>query len=229
MMNTKIYFLTAGFCSALFTAQVGINTSAPTATLDVNGTARIRTSTPIPVSDPLDKIMIFDDAFNVRSVDVKRIFEESPRNSTIVKGVGGQGFSVLSLSLLGGWQKASFPLEEIDENGDFDLITQEFTAPHSGIYNAYFFMELASLLSASDLGIGIFKVSTATGTTELLSQKSFLNVSVLGINVSPPTRSTQTTVKLNQGDKIVFGVKVPLINSNLLSNSKANFSIWRMK
>lgn len=228
-MKKKLLLFSACFGFLLFKCQVGINTTVPMATLDINGTTKIRDASPIPISEPLDRVMIFDTNSIVRSIDVQRIFKESPRSTSIVKGTGGSGFSVLSLTLLNGWQKANFAVEEIDEGGDFDMTSQEFTAPEDGIYNIYFFIESASVISASTLGAGIFKIDGDTGNRTLLAEESFLNVSVLGINVSPPTRSTQTIVKLNKNDKIAFGVKIPLININLLTNSKANFSILRLK
>ncbi|KAA2215699.1 hypothetical protein [Chryseobacterium sediminis] len=228
-MNFKFYFFVIGLFSSFFYCQVGINTSDPTATLDVNGNTRIRTALVLPDTESANKIMAFDSNNLVSTIDLNRIFSNSPNGQTIIKGLGGAGFSVLPLSLLSGWQKVSFPVLEIDEGLNFNSTNQEFTAPKTGIYNLYFFLDMASLSSASTLGAGIFKVDGTTGITSLLSEESFLNISVLGINVSSPVRKTQTIVKLNAGDKIVFGMKAPLLDIGLFANSKASFTIWRMK
>lgn len=228
-MDTKFLFLVIGLCSCLFQSQVGINTSDPTASLDVNGNTRLRMADTLPVSESVNKILVFDSENVVHTTDLGRIFSRSPNGESIVKGVGGAGFSVLSLNVLSGWQKVIFPNIEIDEGLNYNTSAQEFTAPETGIYNVYFFVEMASILSATTLGAGIFKKLASTGSVSLISEESFLNVSLLGINVSPPVRKTQTIIKLNQGDKITFGMKVPLTDIGLFTNSKASFAIWRMK
>ena len=75
--------------------------------------------------------------------------------------------------------------------------------------------------------IGIFK--EASGVTTLVADETYeaLSVSILGIGVtSPPTRSAQTLVKLNQGDRIYFGIQ----SSNLIvfNNAEAQFSIHQV-
>lgn len=197
--------------------------------LDVNGNARVRVAPVLQATESIDKIMVFDSNNIINTVDSNRIFEKSPYGQSIIKGVGGNGFSVLSFNLLSGWQKVSFPVLEINEGLNFSATNQEFIAPETGIYNVYFFLEMASLLSTSTLGAGIFKINSGSSTAVLISDESFLNVSVLGVNVSPPVRKTQTIIKLNKGDKIVFGAKVPLADIGLFNNSKALFTIWRMK
>ncbi len=227
-MNTKFLCIVMGLIGSVTYGQVGINTEDPKASLDVNGNVRIRTTPVLPSAQDL-KVMVLDDENVVNTTDLSNIFERAPTANTIIKGTGGTGFSVLSLSLLNGWQKVSFPTLEIDEGLDFNTSTQEFTALEKGIYHIYFNIEMASLLSASTLGAGIFKIKSGTNTAVLISEESFLNVSVLSINVSPPVRKTQTIVKLDAGDKIVFGIKIPLTDISLFNNSKAAFTIWRMK
>ncbi|MFP3507779.1 hypothetical protein, partial [Burkholderia sp. SIMBA_062] len=87
-------------------------------------------------------------------------------------GIGGNGFSVLSLNLLSGWQKIYFPTLEINEGLNFNVTNQEFIAPETGIYNVYVFIEMASLLSASTLGAGIFKINSGSSTAALISDES---------------------------------------------------------
>ena len=87
---------------------------------------------------------------------------------------------------------------------------------------------MTSIVSVSDLGVGIFKFSG--GTTTLIADESYesLSVTILGIGVtSPPVRSTQTLVKLVAGERIYFGIK----SNNLLvfNNAQAQFSIFQVK
>ncbi|MGU3376981.1 hypothetical protein [Chryseobacterium sp. M5A1_1a] len=217
-----------GIFFSIFKGQVGINTQNPMATLDVNGDVRIRKVDTLASSEIVNKLLVLNDNNVVNQIDFSRI--QSSIGNTIVKGVGGTGFSLLSISLLNGWLQASFPLLEIDDGNNYNLTQQEFTAPSSGVYDVYFFLEMASLISVSTMGIGIFKIDGISGIRTLLSEESFVNVNVLGIGVSPPTRSTETLVKLNAGDKITFGMRgLALANIGLLENSKAQFFILRVR
>lgn len=200
-------------------AQVGVNTTTPTATLDVNGDVVIQN---VPNCDEsvTNKILVHNSSNNrVEAINLQKSF---------VKGIGGTGFSILSLTILSGWNKVSFPTLEFDENGDFNLTTQTFTAPMNGIYNISVYVKMNSLVSISSFGVGIFKENS--GGTQLIADESYksLDVTILGIGVtSPPTRSTQTLVKLNQGDKIHFGIKSS--DLTILNNGEAQFSIFQVK
>lgn len=200
-------------------AQVGVNTTTPTATLDVNGDVVIQ-DVPYCDENVTNKILVLNNSNNrVEAINLPKSF---------IKGNGGTGFSILSLTILSGWNKVSFPTLEFDENGDFNLTTQTFTAPMNGIYNISVYVKMNSLISLSSFGVGIFKESS--GHTNLIADETYqaLSVSILGIGVtSPPTRSTQTLVKLNQGDKIHFGIKST--DLTILNNGKAQFSIFQVK
>ncbi|MFP3835618.1 hypothetical protein [Chryseobacterium sp. SIMBA_028] len=228
-MKTKTLFLIMlGIFFSILHGQVGINTQDPKATLDVNGDVRIRKVDTLASSQIVNKLLVLNDNNVVNQIDFSRI--QVNIENAIVKGVGGTGFSLLSISLLNGWLQASFPILEIDDGNHYNLTQQEFTAPSSGVYNVHFFLEMESLLSVSTIGIGIFKIDGISGIRTLLSEESFANVNVLGIGVSPPTRSTETLVKLNAGDKIIFGMKgIALANIGLLENSKAQFFILQVR
>ncbi|MGV7107190.1 C1q-like domain-containing protein [Flavobacterium sp. U410] len=200
-------------------SQVGVNTTSPNAMLDVNGDVIIQN---VPDASPstTDKILVLNNTNNrVEAIKLPKSF---------VKGVGGSGFAILSLTLLSGWNKISFPSLEFDENADFSLTNQSFTAPMDGIYYITVYIKMTSLINLSNFGVGIFKDSS--GTIQLIADETYdsLSVTILGIGVtSPPTRSTQTLVKLNQGDKVYFGTKSS--NLTILNNAEAQFSIHQVK
>jgi len=148
---------------------------------------------------------------------------------------GTTGFSILSLNLLNGYNAVKFPDagKAFDENDEYDETTASFTAKQDGIYDIFVQADSKGLISASEFGVGIFKIDGTTNVTSLVAEERFLsvNVSVLLINldVSPPTRSTQTLVKLKAGDKIIFGVKVPLLTLNLAGSTQTYFTIHQVK
>ena len=202
-------------------AQVGINETDPKATLDINGDLIIKN---VPeLTDPFDKILTLNGSTNRVEYTNAPIAPKS-----YLKGKGGIGFTVLGATLISGWNQISFPAIEFDENVDYNTTNQYFEAPVDGIYNVYVYVKMTSLVNVSDLGVGIFK--NASGVTTLIADESYesLSVSVLGIGItSPPTRSTETLVKLNTGDRIYFGIK----SNNLLvfNNAEAQFSIFQLK
>lgn len=199
-------------------SQVGISITNPQAMLDINGDLIIRD---VPIQNTESYKVL-----TLNNTDNRVEYFYKPKS--FLKGVGGSGFSILTLTILGGWNKISFPTLEFDENEDFDLTNQTFTAPMDGIYNVSVYVKMTSLVNLSSFGVGIFKETS--GTTELIADETYqaLSVSILGIGVtSPPTRSTQTLVKLTQGDKIYFGVKSS--DLTILNNAEAQFSIFQVK
>lgn len=199
-------------------SQVGINLTDPQATLHVDGDVIVET---VPkLTTPLTKTLTLNATDNrIEYTDAAKSF---------VKGVGGTGFTVLGATLISGWNQISFPTISFDENSDYNTTSQYFVAPLDGIYNISVYVKMTSIVSVSDLGVGIFKFSG--GTTTLIADESYesLSVTILGIGVtSPPVRSTQTLVKLVAGERIYFGIK----SNNLLvfNNAEAQFSIFQVK
>lgn len=80
-MKKKYFAFVAIATSLMSYAQsgnvVGINTSQPTHTLDVNGTARIRTLTPNTFDPSVDKIVVATDKGVLKSVEFKNISSSS--------------------------------------------------------------------------------------------------------------------------------------------------------
>ncbi|MCO6176119.1 hypothetical protein NHF50_13790 [Flavobacterium sp. NRK F10] len=216
--TAKLFLLSFLFFFTKSWSQVGVNTITPNATLDVNGDVIIQD---VPKADKstTDKVLVLNSADNrVEAMNFPKSF---------VKGVGGSGFSILSLSLLSGWNKVSFPALEFDENSDFDTVNQYFTAPMDGIYHISVYVKMTSLINISSFGVGIFRETS--GMTTLVADETYeaLSVSLLGIGItSPPTRSAQTLVKLNQGDRIYFGIQSS--NLTIFNNAEAQFSIHQV-
>ena len=122
---------------------------------------------------------------------------------------------------------------EFDENNEYDAATSTFTAKQDGIYSIFMQADSKGLISAAEFGVGIFMTDPMTNTTTLLSEERYLSVNIniilLQLDVSPPTRSTQTLVKLKAGEQIRFGLKVPLLSLNILSSTQTSFTIHQVK
>ena len=54
------------------------------------------------------------------------------------------------------------------------------------------------------MGLAVYKSDAGGSNLIKFAEERFLNFSVLGINVSPPTRSVSTLVELSAGEEISF-------------------------
>lgn len=207
-----LYFI---FYLTPFFAQVGIDTTLPTASLDVNGNLRVRTLTSTSNNSAAkDSILVSDNLGNIKRVSSKTVIESHLK--TFIKG-SFSGSTDISLTLASGTKKIPFNLEEFDENDEFNTTTNTFTATQSGIYAINVAIKTTSSISiALDFGVAILKNGT------VINRNSFANIGVLGINVTPPVRSVQTLVSLNSGDTINFNIicNIVSLSLDLLSNKE---------
>lgn len=207
-----LYFI---FYLTPFFAQVGIDTTLPTASLDVNGNLRVRTLTSTSNNSAAkDSILVSDNLGNIKRVSSKTVIESHLK--TFIKG-SFSGSTDISLTLASGTKKIPFNLEEFDENDEFNTTTNTFTATQSGIYSINVAIKTTSSISiALDFGVAILKNGT------VINRNSFANIGLLGINVTPPVRSVQTLVSLNSGDTINFNIicNIVSLSLDLLSNKE---------
>lgn len=215
-MKMKLISLLLALCPFCLCAQVGIGTTSPTATLDVNGTLRIRqTDLNLSDSSAKDSVLVVNRIGDVSRVSARQIVNSYLK--TFVKG----NFSTTSdknLSLSSGTKRVPFDAEEIDLNNEFDTSTNTFTAKQSGIYAVNVQIKAVSTLGiALNFGIGILKNSS------IIARNTFANVGVLGVNITPPFRSTQTLVELAAGDTIKFNLYCDLVNIGVLGTKEDCF------
>lgn len=209
-----IFFILISVFSKL-NAQIGINTTSPNATLDVNGNTIIRSISPATANE-CDKILVVNSSENeVKSINLPKSY---------VKGIGGSGLSVLSVSLFSSWKKVTFATISFDENSDYNTTNHFFVAPMNGIYSITFYIKMNSILSLSDVGAGILKDSGGTFSVE--ANETFSSFNLVGIQTTP-IRKTSTLVKLNAGDKIYFCVKSS--NLTIFANTEAQFTVQQVK
>lgn len=222
-MKKKLTLLVLFFVSAIspLLAQVGINTENPLASLDINGDLKVRT---VAVDNTSTDILVLG-ADN--AVHRNTTFMSSYGARPFVGATGGTTITLLSLTLLGGWNKIPFSAEEFDLHDNYNnTSTYEFVAPQAGLYRIYVQFETTGLVSAGDVGVAIFKKASGASTYTLLAEETYLNVSVAVVGgVSPPTRKVSKLVKLAANDVIAFGAKVPLLTVTLVGGSKSFFTI----
>lgn len=200
-MNLKLFYLLFFITTSSLFSQVGINTLSPTATLDINGDLRIRTITEELVPDVAkDSLLVISRDGIVKSMPAKEAIKAGV--PTAVKGSFSSG-GLINLSLLSGSVLLPFDNEDFDENNEYDTSTYTFTAKQDGIYSVATQIKASSTISvATNFGVRILHNGT------VISRNSFANIGVTiivtTINVTPPTRQTQTLVQLSEGDTITF-------------------------
>ncbi|MCB0457388.1 MAG: hypothetical protein KDC91_06555 [Flavobacteriaceae bacterium] len=178
-------------------SQVGINTTVPAATLDINGDLAIRTVPVEPNKDiAKDSILVISKEGIVKTISARDIISKGI--PSIAKG----NFSTpgaVSVSLLTGTAILPFDNEEFDLNNEYDTSTYTFTAKQDGIYQVYVQIETNSAIGvATNFGVSIRHNGTMIATS------NFANVGIAGVNVTPPFRSTSTFIQVITGDTINF-------------------------
>ncbi|RRJ90488.1 hypothetical protein [Flavobacterium macacae] len=202
-------------------SQIGIETAQPTAMLDINGNMRIRNIPSISrESVAKDSILTSNITGNSHRVSSKTVVYSHKKSYVAGFFAGGES---PSLSLTSSRAKIPFNAKEIDLNNDFNVLTNTFTAPHSGIYRIG-----VQIVSTSAVGVTTdFGVQIVKNGTAILARSSFANIGVVvlfvNINVTQPLRNLSTTVSLNAGETITFETKSALLNISLLGNNDENF------
>lgn len=222
-------------------SQVGINTETPITALDINGDLRVAT---VPTNTTSQNVLVLGINNVVSQNTVANLMGSASGLKSFVRAAGGSSTSLISLAtdiLTAGWFQIAMPVEDFDintdvttrPNGDYNITTSEFTAPVTGLYEIFVQFKTSSVVSAAEVGVGIFKRNSGATDFTLVAEETYLsvNVSVLTIDldVSPPTRKTQTLVQLNAGDTIIFGAKVPLVSVTLLGGTNTYFTINQVR
>jgi hypothetical protein len=208
-------------------SQVGIGTTNPTASLDINGNLRIRSIQ--EETNPkiaIDSVLVMSRDGTVNRIASKVIYESNIK--TAIRGsFSGSGDITLTL----GSNVATIPFNtlDFDTNSEFNTTTHTFTAKQDGIYQVYAQINSSAALGlATNYGIQILKGST------VIAQQNFANVHIgvlsLSIDVTPPVRSVQTLVQLSEGETISFQLFTNLLSVDLLgSKTDSFFSIHQIR
>ena len=195
-------------------SQVGINTTLPTASLDVNGDLRLRVDleeSNIDVSK--DSVLVIS-----RDGTVKRIPSKKIVNSALVSAVKGNfsttGSVGISLGVGLTYTTIPFNSEQFDYNDEFDTATNIFTAKQDGLYDVGVQINSSGALPVStNYGVCIIKNGS------VVAQENYSNISGFSINLTPPVRKAKTIVKLSAGDTIYFQIYSNLTSVNLVGDA----------
>lgn len=215
-------------------AQVGINTTNPTATLDVNGNLKIR-EVPQVLALPGYQIMAVNQgSFEVAEVDPQILLSAANTNSSVYSAAKNGGITLLALSLFGNWKQINFTLTDkrLGISTLFSENDYSYVVPSSGVYAVSFYFRYGNGLQSSVLtgnpGIGIIKNSGGAFTTLDTRQFSGINLGIVALTVSESVINSLYT--LQAGDKLYFGLSgSSVLNLSVLgSNTNTSFSVYKV-
>lgn len=213
----------------LISAQIGIYTENPQATLDVNGDFRIKS---VPKDTISEEIIVLNNQNIVNKNSIKNLISKEIVLKSYVKAIAKDS-TLFDTIPIKGWYKVLMPIVDFDENNDYNEETSEFKAPETGFYCIYVQLKTSNMLATDEVGVGILKKDGSTSTYSLLGKQIYHNVNILigseHVTTSPPTRSTETIAELNKGDVIIFGAKLPSEDLSLVGGASTFCSIYEIK
>ncbi|AYZ11407.1 hypothetical protein EGY05_05475 [Chryseobacterium arthrosphaerae] len=233
-MKTKIYSLLFACATLPLLSQVGINTTTPTATLDVNGTLKVR-DTPAATALPGYQVL----AINQGSSEVYKMDPlllmagGSTSNTTVYAAKKSTTLSVLSVGVFpGGFKALNFKATDrtVGNAALFDDNDGSYIIPSTGVYAVGFAFKYATGLVASLLsegGIGIAR--TRGGTSAIIDSSMFSGLNILVTGLSFADTRINSLYSFQAGDKINFGtIETGLLNLGALSTSNASIYIYKV-
>lgn len=232
-MKTKIYSLILAFSAIPVFSQVGINTSSPSASLDVNGTVKVR-SIPATTALPGYQILALNQGSSqISSVD-PQVLLNANTNSSAYAAKKTTGISLLSLGLFpSGFRAVNFLAAErtMGLPALFSDTDNTYTIPTNGIYAVGFTFRFGTGVQASLLanspGIGILRTRGGVATT--IDSRPFGGIDVLLLSLTISESNMNSIYAFQAGDKITFGlVGSTALDVGLLTSSAGSFYIYKI-
>ncbi|MHA7825928.1 hypothetical protein ACVVIH_24750 [Chryseobacterium arthrosphaerae] len=233
-MKTKIYSLLFACATLPLLSQVGINTTTPTATLDVNGTLKVR-DTPAATALPGYQVLAINQGNSeVYKMDPLLLMAGgSTSNTTVYAAKKSTTLSVLSVGVFpGGFKALNFKATDrtVGNATLFDDNDGSYIIPSTGVYAVGFAFKysiglVASLLSEGGIGIA----RTRGGTSAIIDSSMFSGLNILVTGLSFADTRINSLYSFQAGDKINFGtIETGLLNLGALSTSNASIYIYKV-
>ncbi len=245
-MKTKICSAILALMALPFAAQsgaVGINTTTPQATLDVNGNLKIR-QVPTAASTTGYQILAVNQNtggdFEVSQLNPQLIANLATSGGTT--GVAASvyaarktsGVTLVSVTIFPtGFQAVNFVNAErtVGASAVFTDSDNTYNVPSTGVYAIGFSFRYGTGIQAALLanapGAGI--VRTRNGVSTLIDSRSFsgANLGLLSLTISES--SVNSLYPLQAGDKISFGlIGSSLLDGTILGSSTSSFYIYKV-
>ncbi|RLJ31996.1 hypothetical protein CLU97_1438 [Chryseobacterium sp. 7] len=233
-MKTKLYSLMLACAAIPLFSQVGINTANPTATLDVNGTLKVRD---IPAATALPGYQVLavnQGTTQVFSMDPSVLIGASNTNTTVYAAKKTSSLNLISVGIFpGGFQPVNFIATD-RSIGTGTLFTDSdgsYNIPSTGVYAVGYAFRYGTGLQASLLSgaPGIAIARNRGGVATIIDSRTFSGINLaLAINLTMSDSSIHSLYSFQAGDKISFGLLTSGIDVGLLGSSVASFYIYKV-
>ncbi|WP_028122836.1 hypothetical protein [Epilithonimonas tenax] len=236
-MKKKFYILVVLVFTTILNAQVGVNTSDPKSTLDVNGNLKIRTVTALSSLNTNHTILVRDQTSSTGDFEIKEVASAyfMPGNSSAYYATKTGSGSLVDLGLGSSWSRVNLTGSSDTKLGSQALFTSGvYTAPQTGVYAVTYEYQFNAGVNLEALGgkkLGLIKNGNIIWDEKLFDG---VRVSLLGITLAsvPVTSTTLTSlVQLNTNDTLTFAVNVSgllPIDLTLLNSGKVNIYIYKI-
>lgn len=236
-MKKKFYILVVLVFTTILNAQVGVNTSDPKSTLDVNGNLKIRTVTALSSLNTNHTILVRDQTSSTGDFEIKEVASAyfMPGNSSAYYATKTGSGSLVDLGLGSSWSRVNLTGTSDTKLGSQALFTSGvYTAPQTGVYAVTYEYQFNAGVNLEALGgkkLGLIKNGNIIWDEKLFDG---VRVSLLGITLAsvPVTSTTLTSlVQLNTNDTLTFAVNVSgllPIDLTLLNSGKVNIYIYKI-
>ncbi|MEN4762752.1 hypothetical protein ABEG63_20700 [Chryseobacterium sp. C39-AII1] len=244
-MKATIFTLIFAAAASSIHAQVGINTPNPTATLDINGTMKIRQTPSAPALPGYQILALNQNSggdFQVAQVNPQLVVDAAVTavnttgitNTSVYAARKTTGISLLSLGLFPtGFRAVNFLTNErtVGSAALFSDTDNTYTIPSTGTYAIGFSFRYGTGLQAEILantpGIGI--VRTRAGVATLIDNRAFSGANLLVLSLTISESSLNSLYSLQAGDKISFGLTgSTALSAGLIGSSLSSFYIYKV-
>ncbi|RNA61560.1 hypothetical protein D1631_06260 [Chryseobacterium nematophagum] len=219
---------------SLFFSQVGINTTTPTATLDVNGNVKIRT---VPTASSLASFKLIGVDTGTSEIQQTNLntLTDSFVNTSMYAAKKSTGISLLTLGIFpSGFRAVNFLESERitgTTTGLFSDTDNTYVIPSAGTYAVGFTFRYGSGVQASILsntpGVGIIR--NRGGVATLIDSRSFSGANLILLSLTISESSLNSIYTFQAGDRISFGLTgSSALDIGLLGASVASFYIYKI-
>ncbi|MEJ5105478.1 MULTISPECIES: hypothetical protein [Chryseobacterium] len=233
-MKTKLYSLILACAALPLFSQVGINTTTPTATLDINGNMRVR-NTPTATTVPGYQLLVQDNAgTEVFAMDPQLLIGASNVNSGMFAAKKITGISLVNVTLFpADFKPVNFQAVErtIGSASMFSDSDGSFIVPSTGVYMVGYSFRYGTGLQANLLvngyGIGIARTRNGVGT--IIDTRPFSGLDLLVAKLTMSDASINSLYSFQNGDKISFGLTGNnVLDLSIAGSSVASFYIYKV-
>ncbi len=241
----KTNMITAALClfssSSLMLAQVGINTSTPQSTLDINGNMKIR-QMPAAASTTGFQVLAVNlntgGDFEVNRMDPQLIVNLATQG--MVTGIPVSVYSarkaagvtlVTSTTFPTGFQAVNFVNADrnVGSSAIFSDADNMYVVPTTGVYEINYTFRYGNGLfeQAITAGVGIVRVKNSVST--IIDSRRFMNGTIANTATTIAQETLNGLYFFQAGDRICFGLTNSTnLNSTELNESISNFNIAKV-